>query len=162
MHKLEIYISTLMSNSIGFFFNTCMFLVFYFLFEPESQPMGYNIIYIIPLFINLFILSLGLSLILSSVYIIAKDIHQIWMVFVNLLFFISPIFYKLDVFRASLPGIDYVNPISGLIINARKVMLNNEPPEWDLYMFNFGYALFFLLFGLVLLNKLGSKAAEKL
>ena len=84
------------------------------------------------------------------------------MVFVNLLFFISPIFYKLDVFRASLPGIDYVNPISGLIINARKVMLNNEPPEWDLYMFNFGYALFFLLFGLVLLNKLGSKAAEKL
>lgn len=162
MNKLEIYISTLMSNSIGFFFNFVMFLLFYFIFEPESQAIGINALYIVPLFINLFILSLGFSLILSSIYIAAKDIHQIWTVFVNFLFFLSPIFYKLDVFRASLPGIDYLNPISGLIINARKVILNNQLPEWNLFLFDFGYALFFLLTGLLLLNKLGSKAAEKL
>jgi len=162
MNKLEIYISTLLSNSIGFFFNLTMFFVFYFLFEPEMKPIGVNALFLIPLFINLYILSLGFSLILSSIYIIAKDIHQIWMVFVNFLFFLSPIFYKLDVFRTSLPGIDYVNPISGLIINARKVILNNEPPEFKLFLFGFGYATFFLLFGLILLNKLGSKAAEKL
>jgi ABC-type polysaccharide/polyol phosphate export permease len=108
------------------------------------------------------LLSLGFSLILSNIYIVAKDINQIWHVFVNFLFFLSPIFYKLDVFRQNLPGIDYINPISGLIINARRAMLYNLPPEWVLFGFDFGYALLLFLIGLILLNKLGSKAAEKL
>src|SRR5437763_4237357 len=36
MNKLEIYLSTLMSNSLGFFFNFVMFLFFYNLVEKES------------------------------------------------------------------------------------------------------------------------------
>lgn len=162
MNKLEIYISTLLSSSIGFFFNTIMFFLFYLLLEPESQALGINVIYLIPLFINLFILTLGVSLILSNIFIVAKDITQIWQVFINFLFFLSPIFYKLSVFRQSLPGVDYINPISGLIINARKAVLENQPPEWELFYYDFGYAILLLLIGLILLNRLGAKAAEKL
>ncbi|MBS1936096.1 MAG: ABC transporter permease, partial [Bacteroidetes bacterium] len=162
MNKLEIYISTLLSSSIGFFFNFIIFLLFYLFIEPESKAIGIHIFYVLPLFFNLFLLSLGFSLILSNIFIIAKDISQIWQVFVNFLFFLSPIFYKLEVFRKSLPGIDYGNPIAGLIINARKVVINNENPEWKLFAFDYAYAIFFLLAGLILLNKLGSKAAEKL
>ena len=162
MNKLEIYISTLLSSSIGFFFNLIMFFLFYFLLEPESKSISINILFVIPLFINLFILSLGFSLILSNIYVVAKDINQIWQVFVNFLFFLSPIFYKLSTYRLSLPGVEYINPISGLIINARKVVMDNQLPEWKLFVFDFGYAIFLLLLGLIFLNKLGSKAAEKL
>jgi ABC-type polysaccharide/polyol phosphate export permease len=162
MNKAEIYVSTLLSSSIGFFFNIIIFIFFYLVLEPEARPIGINSLYILPLFLNLFLLSLGFSLILSNIYIVAKDINQIWHVFVNFLFFLSPIFYKLDVFRQNLPGIDYINPISGLIINARRAMLYNLPPEWVLFGFDFGYALLLFLIGLILLNKLGSKAAEKL
>jgi ABC-type polysaccharide/polyol phosphate export permease len=162
MNKLEIYISTLLSSSIGFFFNLIMFFAFYLFLEPESKPISANIVYLIPLFLNLFVLSLGFSLILSNLYIVAKDINQLWQVFVNFLFFLSPIFYKLSTYRTTLPGVEYINPISGLIINARKVVLNNEPPELKLFVFDFAYAIFFLLLGLIFLNRLGSKAAEKL
>lgn len=162
MNKLEIYISTLLSSSIGFFFNFCMLILFYLFIEPESHPMSVYIVFIVPLFINLYLLSLGFSLILSSIYIIAKDINQIWMVFINFLFFLSPIFYKLEVFRHSMPGVDYINPISGLIINARRAFLYNQPPEKLLFVFDFGYAIFLVLVGLIMLNKLGAKAAEKL
>lgn len=162
MNKLEIYISTLLSTSIGFFFNLVMFFLFYFFIEPESKFITVNALYLIPLFVNLFILSLGLSLILSNFYIIAKDINQIWQVFVNFLFFLSPIFYKLSTYRGSLPNVDYINPISGLIINARRVVLDNQPPELKLFVFDFGYAVFFLLLGVIFLNRLGSRAAEKL
>jgi len=139
-----------------------MFFSFYFFLEPESKAISINAIYLIPLFINLFILSLGFSLILSNIYIVAKDIHQVWQVFVNFLFFLSPIFYKLSVYRVSLPGLDYINPISGLIINARSVVLDNQPPEWKLFAFDYVYAIFLLLLGLIFLNRLGSRAAEKL
>jgi ABC-2 type transport system permease protein len=162
MNKLEIYLSTLFSNAIGFFFNFIMFLLFYNLIE--SKPTGLSVynLWIIPLFITLFLTSLAVSMILSTIYIIAKDITQIWQVFVSFLFFLSPIFYKLSTFKETLPNFDYGNPLAGIIINARKVMMEKSNPDFGLLLFDFGYALFLLLLGLLLLNRLGSKAAEKL
>jgi ABC-2 type transport system permease protein len=162
MNKLEIYISTLMSNTIGFFFNFLMFLVFYNFFEKESIGLSVNNLWIILLFINLFILSLGMSLILSNIYIIAKDISQIWMVFTTFLFFLSPIFYNLKTFRDALPSFEYGNPVAGIIINSRHVMMEGHGPDLQLFIWDFVYAVFLLLLGLITLNKLGSKAAEKL
>ena len=84
------------------------------------------------------------------------------MVFTNLFFFVSPIFYRLSTFRESVPGADYINPFAGIIINARKVVIENSHPEFELFIFDFCYAILILLIGILLLNKLGSKAAEKL
>ena len=162
MNKLEIYVSTLFSNSIGFFFNFCMFLLYYHLFESES--IGFNTLnlWIIPLFLNLFILSLGMSIILSTIYIIAKDITQIWMPLTTFLFFLSPIFYRLSTFREALPSLLYANPVAGIIINARRVMMEGQAPDYELLVFDIGYAIFLLLTGIIMLNKLGARAAEKL
>lgn len=76
--------------------------------------------------------------------------------------FVSPIFYRLSTFRESVPGADYINPFAGIIINVRKVVLENTHPEFELFVFDFGYAIVILLLGILLLKKLGSKAAEKL
>lgn len=162
MNKLEIYVSTLMSNSIGFFFNFMMFLVFYNFIETDSIGFTVYNSWMLVLFLNLFILSLGVSLILSSMYIVAKDITQIWQVFVSFLFFLSPILYKLKTFRETLPSFDYGNPVAGIIINARHVMMEGRGPDIELLLWDFGYAIFLLLLGLVALNKLGAKASEKL
>lgn len=162
MNKLEIYVSTLLSNSIGFFFNFIMFLIFYSFFEKESTGLSIENFWIVAAYINVFILSLGTALILSSIYIIAKDISQIWMVITSFLFFLSPIFYKLSTFKSTLPSFDYGNPIAGIIINARRVMMEHSQPDFQLMGFDFAYAIFLLLLGLIFLNKLGSKAAEKL
>lgn len=162
MNKLEIYVSTLMSNSIGFFFNFLMFLIFYNFLETESIGFSVQNFWIIPLFANLFILSLAASLILSNIYIIAKDISQIWQVFTSFLFFLSPIFYSLKLFKAALPSFDYGNPIAGIIINARKVMMEGNGPDMMLFAWDLSFAVFLLLVGLLTLNKLGSRAAEKL
>lgn len=162
MNKLEIYISTLLSNTIGFFFNLVMFLIFYNFLEVESNGSSYYSFLIIPLFINLYILSLGMALILSSLYILAKDIAQVWQVFTGLLFFLSPIFYDLKLFKSALPAFDYGNPIAGIIINARFVMMEGKLPDWNLFFWDLGYAILILLTGIILLNKLGAKAAEKL
>lgn len=162
MNKLEIYISTLLSNTIGFFFNLVMFIVFYNFIETSSNGFSTTYFWILPLFANLFLLSLAMSLVLSCVYIIAKDITQIWQVFVSMLFFLSPIFYKLSVFKEALPQFDYANPIAGIIINARRVMMDGIEPDYQLLAFDIGYAVFLLLLGTILLNKLGARAAEKL
>ncbi|RNI29226.1 ABC transporter permease [Rufibacter latericius] len=162
MNKLEIYISTLMSNVIGFSFNLIMFMIFYTFIEPESIGLSVQNIWIIPVFLNAFILALGISLILSNIFIYAKDVTQIWQVIATLLLFTSPIFYKLASFKQALPSFDRLNPIAGIIINARRVMMQGVAPDFNLMLFDYGYALVFLIVGLILLNKIGSKAAEKL
>lgn len=162
MNKIEIYISTLISNSIGFFFNFVMFLIFYNLIEKQSMGPSIQNLWILPIFCILFMLSLGSSLILSNIYILAKDINQVWQVFVAFLFFLSPIFYKLSTFRDNLPRFDYGNPMAGIIINARRVMMEHRPPDFGLLAWNLVYAAAVLALGLFLLHKLGIKAAEKL
>jgi len=162
MNKIEIYVSTLLSNSIGFFFNLIMFLIFYNFFEKESTGPSIQNLWMLAIFLNLFILALGMSLILSTIFIVAKDISQIWMVFTSFLFFLSPIFYKLSTFEQRLPRFEYLNPVAGIIINARRVMMEHSPPHFKLMGFDYAYAILLLLLGLVFLNRLGSKAAEKL
>ncbi|MEJ7914037.1 MAG: ABC transporter permease [Chitinophagaceae bacterium] len=162
MNKMEIYLSTLLSNAIGFFFNLVMFIIFYQFIESESKGFTLYAFWILPLFLNLFVLSLALSLILSCIYVVAKDINQIWQVFVSFLFFLSPIFYKFSVFKTALPSFDYINPIAGIIINARRAMMDGINPDFELMIFDFGYAILLLLIGLLLLNKIGARAAERL
>lgn len=162
MNKVEIYLSTILSNCIGFFFNLTFFSIYFQFLDVGSIGFSRMAFYIIPIFFNLVILSLAFSMILSCLYVLAKDITQIWLVITGFGFWISPILFKLDTFRQALPGIDYANPIAGIIINSRNVMLYQKEPEWELFFFDFGYALFFLLLGILLLNKVGSRAAEKL
>ncbi len=162
MNKLEIYVSTLFANSIGFFFNFIMFVIFYNFLEGQSTGSSVQNFWIIGIFLNLFILSLGMSLILSTIYIAAKDISQIWTVFTSFLFFLSPIFYQLARFKKALPGFEYGNPIAGIIINARRVMMQRLNPDFRLLGFDYVYAIILLVIGLIFLNKLGAKAAEKL
>lgn len=161
MNKIEIYISVIGSNLIGLFFNFSMFLIYFILFA-DGAYFSWHCIFILPIIFNLVILSLAFSLILSTLYIIAKDILQIWGIIVGLAFWVSPIMFRLDMFRDALPGLDYINPMAGIIINIRNAVLYHQQPEWKLFIWDFVYSLFFLLIGIYLLNKLGSKAAEKL
>ena len=161
MNKLDIYLSTILSNLIGLSFNILMFLI-YFSFMDEGVYLSWHAIFLIPIVINLMLLSLGFSLILSNLFVLFKDISQIWTIIVGIGFWISPIFFKLEILRQNLPGVDFINPMSGIIINARHVIIDNKLPEWNLFIWSFIYSLFFLVIGLYFLKNIGSKAAEKL
>jgi ABC-type polysaccharide/polyol phosphate export permease len=162
MNKIEIYLSHILSNCIGFFFNLLMFSLFFHVFEKDVDGYSLHALYFIPIFLNLMVISLAFSLILSNIYIVANDITQVWMVITSIGFWLSPILFRLDDFRRALPGIDYLNPLAGVIINARNVLLYHHDPEWGLFFFDWAYGIILLSLGLFLLNKLGSKAAEKL
>jgi ABC-type polysaccharide/polyol phosphate export permease len=162
MNKIEIYLSVIGSNLIGLFFNFCMFIIYFVLLEHGETHLSWHIIFILPILLNLIILSLAFSLILSNLYIIAKDITQVWMIIVNVAFWISPILFPPDIFMSKMPIVRYLNPFSSVVINAREVILYHHLPEWKLFLWGYFYSAFFLLIGIYLLNTLGSKAAEKL
>ncbi|MEJ0102976.1 MAG: hypothetical protein WDO19_10635 [Bacteroidota bacterium] len=99
---------------MAFFFNLFFFVIYYHFIDKGTLGLSWHALYIIPVFLNLVVLSLAFSIILSNIYILAKDITQIWIVVTGIGFWISPILFKLDRFREALPGVDYFNPIAEL------------------------------------------------
>jgi ABC-type polysaccharide/polyol phosphate export permease len=155
-----------MSSCIGLFFNFIMFFI-YFLFVDSHGANLHKVhfsyyIYLLPLFVTLFLLCISFSLALSSIYVVAKDIHQVWQVVAGLLFILTPIVFKLETYMKALPWVIYVNPMAGIVINFRRVILQSEPPDFSLMGLDFAYALLALLIGTLLLKRFGSLAAEKI
>lgn len=159
MHKLEIYIASIMSSVIGLIFNLMIFLIGAWI---SGIYPSYHYIYFLLIFLNLFILSFGVSLILSNLFLLFKDIMQIWNIVVGFGFFLSPILYRGDLFSEKLRFLDYLNPISGIINNARNVLMFQTNPDWQMLLFDIGYASIILLIGLILLKRISPKASELL
>ena len=166
LYKIDIYVSTLVANSLGFLFNFIMFLLYFIFLEKHrigfSQVNFLFYLNLIPLFLILFTVTLGISMVLSSLYVFAKDINQIWAVLSGFMFFLSPIVFKLEDYQKRLPSMSEINPMAGIIINFRNTLMYNKPPDMKLLFIDGAYAVIFLIIGLILLDRLGNKAAEKL
>lgn len=157
MSKLEIYVSSMLSITLGYAFNLLIFVVAMLL---SGISIGWNILYFPLVFFTMFTFCFGLALILSNLYLLAKDIKQIWSLLTTMLFWLSPILFHYNAIKTKLPVLDYINPIAGLIINTRNTVMFNQPPSMNLLTINFIHAALFLLVGLLMLNKIGKRASE--
>lgn len=157
MNKVEIYLSYMVSSSIGLFINFAIFCVGAAI---SGVPLTYHYLLFLLLYINLFLLGFGVSLMLSTLYLLFKDISQVWGIVVSFGFFLSPILYRDDLFETRLPWLNYLNPISGIINNTRDVLVYGRMLNWNMILFDMGYALLLVLIGFWMLRKLGSRAAE--
>lgn len=159
MSKLEIYFSTMISNIIGLVFN----LIVYFIAAAFTgiYPSFYALYFPI-IALSLIILCMGLALILSNLFILFKDITQIWGIVVSAGIFLSPIFLSGDLFTKKIPIINYLNPISGIIINTREVVMYNTNPDWIMVAYDYAYAFIILAIGIYTLQKHSHKASEVL
>ncbi len=159
MHKMEIYLASILSSIIGLIFNLLIFI-------GGAMLSGifptYHYLYFILIFINLFILSFGVSLILSNLFLLFKDITQIWNIVVGFGFFLSPILYRGDLFSTKLPILDYLNPIAGIINNSRNILMFATNPNWEMLLFDLAYATAIFIIGLMVLKKISPRASEML
>ncbi|MEM6816142.1 MAG: hypothetical protein AAF600_17425, partial [Bacteroidota bacterium] len=147
------------SSAIGLVFNLLIFVV-------GAAMSGiyptYHYIFFLILFINIFILSFGVSLILSNLFLLFKDIMQIWGIVVGFGFFLSPILYRGDLFSSKLPLLDYLNPIAGIINNSRSILMFSQHPDWSMIVFDLFYAGLIFSLGWFLLRKYSARASELL
>lgn len=80
------------------------------------------------IFISSLALSLGASLFLCSLVVFFSDLNYIWGVFCRLLFFLTPIFFSLDLAGEGLARqLLELNPLTRLIGIARDVLLYGNP-----------------------------------
>jgi ABC-type polysaccharide/polyol phosphate export permease len=157
MSKVEIYLSSLISIGIGFLFNLCVFIIALYV---GGLHLGFQVFWLPVILINLFLISMGISMILSNVYLIIKDVQQVWGLILMFLFWVSPLLYSYEYIVKNLPFLSYVNPMAGVIINFRNVMMYNIAPDITLLVLNFVQGIALLLIGFFFLKKIGINASE--
>lgn len=157
MSKLEIYLSSQLSIAIGFLFNLLVFIIALYI---DGLHLGIHLLWFPLVFLNLFLICLGTSIILSNLFLVVKDIKQIWPLILMFLFWVSPLLYSYEKIAENLPILNYINPMAGVIINFRNTLMYNEMPNLILLGLNFIEGIVVFLIGLWLLKIIGVKASE--
>lgn len=88
----------------------------------------------------LVLLALGLSWFLSAWGVFIKDMTQIVPVFVQMLLFLSPVFYPIGAVPATLRPFYQYNPLSAVIETSRAVVIG-QPVEWGAWGVAFGFCI---------------------
>lgn len=140
------------SGVLTSFFMMLLEMIVFFIFMVGFQVIPADTVIILPLMLPLlFILTLGVSLALSSLYVYFRDIRSIWTVVLQTGFFLSTVMYKIDIFPKSIRPIISLNPLIPFIDTLRDATIYAKWPDANnmaylvvvvFAVFAIGYAIF--------------------
>jgi lipopolysaccharide transport system permease protein len=102
-------------------------------------------------FIPLFLLSCGISWFVASLGVYVRDLAHVVGIVIQVLFFMTPIFYSVEMVPQSLRAILLLNPLTTIVQAARHILIYNKWPNWlwlaivtllSLVIFQLGYVWF--------------------
>ena len=101
----------------------------------------------------LVIFNIGVGLILSALYVFFRDVQYLWTIFIQLLMYMSAIFYTVDGYPALMQKLFYLNPVYAIISYFRKIVIYGTiPTPWHHGLILF-YALLALGIGALIYKK---------
>jgi lipopolysaccharide transport system permease protein len=99
-----------------------------------------------------FMASVGLGLVLASINVKYRDVRYALPFFIQIMLFLTPVIYP-----ASIAGkysfILALNPMTGVIQNARAAILGTTPINWLLILISFVATFVIMIFGVYVFKK---------
>jgi len=92
------------------------------------------------LLLPVLLLALGLSWFVAAWGVFIKDMTQILPVFVQMLMFLSPVFYPISAVPAALRPIYHYNPL-GIVIEASRAVVIGQAIDWSAWAMALGFCL---------------------
>jgi len=140
-----------------FEFGAFAFFIIVFQFIPPIT------ILLLPLLlVDLFILSLGISLLLSVVTVTFRDIRFIWQVALQAGFFLTPIIYSLELFPENIRYILQFNPMVPIIDTAHNIALYGILPSFNTTAYILGTTIIIFVIGYLVFRLRNKKIIEEL
>jgi ABC-2 type transport system permease protein len=125
-----------LSVALFCFFNLCMNLIVVFAFILLSGVTPMWTWFELPLLLGLLvIISTGIGMLLSALYVRFRDIQPIWEVIAQILFYATPILYTIQtvpghqLFGVPFSRILVLNPLGAILTQARKALLDPHAPS---------------------------------
>jgi ABC-2 type transport system permease protein len=125
--RLVLVLASSVSSFMTFAINMCLIVV---IAMPLHQiDTGLRSLMVIPLIVELYVLILGLSLLLSSLFVLYRDLGHIWDISSQMLFYGSAVVYPLSpAFLGSKAQLLAINPVAQIIEDVRHALVTAEVP----------------------------------
>lgn len=111
---------------INFGLTLCVFFIFCIL---DHIVFTWKIILLIYPIVCLLLFNIGVGLILSALYVFFRDVEYLWSVFMQLLMYLSAIFYSIDTYPAMIRNLFLINPVYLFIRYFRKIVIEATIPS---------------------------------
>lgn len=98
------------------------------------------------LILPIWFLALGISWFVAAWGVFVKDMTQIIPVFVQMLMFLSPVFYPSSAVPIMLRPVYQFNPL-GVVIEASRAVVTRQPIQWEIWSVVSGFCLATLILG---------------
>ncbi len=150
--KMPVWLFPLSKNLSALlnFLITCIVVVV-FLFIDNITPTWNMLLLFYPV-ILMFFFNMGVSLILSSMYVFFKDTSYLYGIFNRLLYFCCAIFWTADRFPEDAQRLLLINPVYDFILYARTVVIEGVVPSMELHMILLAYTAAAFIAGLIIYN----------
>jgi ABC-2 type transport system permease protein len=86
----------------------------------------WNWFLLLPLLLELYVVVLGISLILCTLFVRFRDVAHIWDLATSLLFYSSPIIYPVDLLPHTIRAGVFANPVVQIIQDVRSILLPGD------------------------------------
>jgi len=157
-NKIDLFISDALSNFISFIITFAVYSIIAYL---VGIRYNLNIFYLIVVILNLYLITMGASMVLTVMYIFVKDITHLWDVVKLFLFWTSGVFMRGEKFLEFFPPFIFLNPLVGIMINVRQIVFFIEPVDFSLMGFCFLYGVTLYAIGYFLFLKYSDIALER-
>lgn len=139
---------------VNMLFSLIAFVIVFVVFAISGKVAPHATMLLFPLpMLYLFVFSLGLSLVLSAVYIFFRDVGHIWGVLLTVWMYASPVIYPVSILPAWLASLMKLNPLYHYITYFRGVMLYGTLPSFADNAVCLLFALAMLGFGITVFRK---------
>ena len=153
------------ASSLTSVFSLLLNVVVFFIFFILSGAHFHITIWFLPLYlVELYVLTVGATLLLCALYPKFRDIHHIWEVFVQLGFWATPIIYPISIVPEKYHKLIFLNPAARIIQGCRQAIIgpSGEFMGFASHIIVTLIAVCIFAVGLVTYNKLSRSFAEDL
>jgi ABC-2 type transport system permease protein len=159
--RIIIVLVSSFSALINLLFNVLVLIVLMIVFKIDVFHLK---TLIAPLYIiELWTLGFALSLILSSLYVRFRDLSYIWELFLQVLFYATPIIYPFSMISSPYDQYLMINPIAQIITDFRSIFITFDYPHIIYYpMIHIVGVILLLIIGLMVFGHDQKYFAEKL
>ena len=138
----------LLSSNVAGVFNFLLTLLVYFLFMIfTGVNFGPHLILMIYPIVCMTIFNIGISYILSALFVFFRDIQYLYSIATTLLMYLSAIFYYADSLPANIQFVFAFNPIYRYIAYMRQLVIDSIVPDLTSHLICLGFAVGALVIG---------------
>jgi ABC-type polysaccharide/polyol phosphate export permease len=144
-------IASIFAKSVEFIIELFLVIILIAVFHHKGLPGSYALVPV--LLVPLFLLTLGLTLPLAAAAVYFYDIRHMLSIMLTAMFYISPIFYSVDLVPPKFRSIYTLNPFAHLLTCFQKILYHGNFPTIEELLIVFLVAMITFLAGYALFNR---------